>query len=404
MTEGWYSVEENSGRQRRWAKRRFGFRYAGSEAVQVKVLCCLPEELDLSGLRGALSGPGAETTRFEVGPGWNELFFTLPESQRAARDLTVKLSGSSTPARESRELALLVDSITVSPAPPSPGPERSLLERLTAWRGLRVRQESPDSAAEKLSREVLELREEVARLGALLGRASPLGEDPDLQARFEDNFRGSRELIKERQRPYLPYFRDSWNVLDVGCGRGEFLELLREIGSDGWGVEINPYLVAFCCKRGLRVIEDDALSHLRSLKDGSLDAVFCAQVLEHLSVTARGEILRQAHAKLKPAGVLVAETVNPNCLSVFSDSFYMDPTHVVPIPSDLLVFELKALKFNQVQVLFSSPVPEERRLPALPSPTGAEELAGALGRWRERLNGLLFGDRDYAVIARKPPG
>jgi SAM-dependent methyltransferase len=398
LTEGWYSGEENAGRQWRWAKRRFGFRYAGSEAVQVKLHCCLPEELGLSGLWGTLSGPGAETKRFEVGPGWNELLFTLPESQRVARDLTVELSGSSTPARESRELALLVDSITVSPAPPS------LLERVTAWRGHRVRQESPESAAEKLAREVLELREEVARLGALLGRASPLREDPDLQARFEDNFRGSRELIKERQRLYLPYFRDSWNVFDVGCGRGEFLELLREIGSDGWGVEINPYLVAFCRKQGLRVIEDDALSHLRSLKDGSLDGVFCAQVLEHLSVTERSEILRQAHAKLKPTGVLVAETVNPNCLSVFSDSFYMDPTHVVPIPSDLLVFELEALKFDQVQVLFSSPVPEERRLPALPSLTGAEELAGALGRWRERLNGLLFGDRDYAVIARKPPG
>ena len=389
------------GRPRRWTQRRFGFRYTGRDAVRIEVLGCLPEEAGLPGLSGTFSSGGATLADIQLGIGWNRFSVLLPQEDKLYRDIRVELSGSWTADNDPRKLTLLVDTIAVSEPPAVPAPEPSLSSRILGWRRSSARGEGPETATERLGREVRALKDEVARLERLLERRSPV-EDPALQLGFEDNYRGPRELIKERQRVYLPFFRGRWNVLDVGSGRGEFLELLRESGSEGWGVEINPYLAAYCGGLGLRVIEDDAIAYIGTLGDGTLGGVFCAQVVEHLATADRGALLREIHAKLEPGGVLVAETVNPGCLSVFSDSFYMDASHVVPIPSELLSFELKALGFDQVRVLTSSPVEEERRLPALPAPPAAAELVSALGQWRDRLNALLFGDRDYAVVARKP--
>lgn len=381
LTEGWYRVEKVSGKPARWTARRFAWRFTGTEATRFELKCFLPSESRLEDLRATISSRGTTFFRLKIRPGWNDYSFLLSGTQHRNRDVIVELSHSWVPARlqinsDARELGVLAGSLSVSDVA---GPRKA--RRFFFWpvtyrkkrgpSGSRTERESPTTSADSLFE-------------------------------FEECFRGPRDLIKERQRAYLDCFGGRWNVLDLGSGRGEFLELLRENGNDGWGIEINPHLVEYCVKRGLRVVEDDVLSYLPTLGDGTLDGVFSAQLLEHLSADQRKDLLRCVMEKLKPGGILVAETVNPKCLSVFSDGFYVDPSHIVPIPPELLVFELKALGFEVTEVRYSSSVEEERRLPPLPAIAEESELRKTLEQWRTRLNTLLFGDRDYAVVARRP--
>jgi SAM-dependent methyltransferase len=225
--------------------------------------------------------------------------------------------------------------------------------------------------------------------------------------RFEDRHRGTREDIRQRQRAYLELFpaRPGRPVLDVGCGRGEFLELCREVGIEARGIDVDAGMVARCREAGLAAEQADALAYLDRLPDSALGGIFCAQVIEHLPGDALIALVRLAHAKLAPGGVLLCETPNPACLTVFSGAFYVDLTHIKPIHPEAARFVLEAAGFAGVELRFVNPYPPEAKLQPI-------ELLWYMRRYEEafvtalndnvaRLNDLLFGAQDYAVIGRK---
>lgn len=213
-----------------------------------------------------------------------------------------------------------------------------------------------------------------------------------LYSEFEDIFRGTREDIKARQTVYfsrilgIPKERHS-RALDIGCGRGEFLELLTEHGFTATGVELNETMVGRCRDLGLNVQHADAIDFLKSQPAGSLSLISAFHVVEHLPHQHLIALLDEALRTLAPQGVLILETPNPKNLLVASCNFYMDPTHLNPIPDQLLRFIVEARGFVNPEVIPLHPVPDYAR----PRP----------GVSPDYLNELLFGPQDYGVIAWK---
>ncbi len=167
---------------------------------------------------------------------------------------------------------------------------------------------------------------------------------------FAERFRGSREHVQERQRIYVPRFAGCQAVLDLGCGRGEFLELTKEAGIPARGIDDNREAVALCRARGLEAECAEIFSHLAGLPDASLDGIFCAHVIEHLLPERVPELVRLAAAKLQRGGLLIFETPNPESLAIFATHFYLDPTHQHPVPPALMVFYLEEAGFGGIEV------------------------------------------------------
>nr|MBA2616393.1 class I SAM-dependent methyltransferase [Actinomycetota bacterium] len=168
---------------------------------------------------------------------------------------------------------------------------------------------------------------------------------------FEDVFRGSEAFIRDRQRSYLDLLRGHEPVLDVGCGRGELLELLRDEGIEARGIDLDPAMVERSRAKGLAVEEAEAVAHLESLKDASLGAVFSAQVVEHLDVAELVRFVELAQRKLGPGGLFVAETVNPHSFRAFK-TFWVDPTHRVPLFPEVAAVLVGAAGFGFARILF----------------------------------------------------
>ena len=218
---------------------------------------------------------------------------------------------------------------------------------------------------------------------------------------FEERFRGSEEDIKERQRVYVEFFKDVEPVLDIGCGRGEFLELAREAGIKANGVDLDLDMILYCQEKGLDVVREDAFACLESIPDDSLGGIFAAQLVEHLEPTRIIELVNLCHRKLQMDGVLIFETPNPVCLTVFARSFYLDLSHVRPIHPEAMKFLLESAGFKDLQVRFSSPVEPSMRIPPIAgTAAGAQEIE-EFNQGIERLNELLYGFQDFAVIGKK---
>jgi 2-polyprenyl-3-methyl-5-hydroxy-6-metoxy-1,4-benzoquinol methylase len=147
---------------------------------------------------------------------------------------------------------------------------------------------------------------------------------------FEDLFRGPAERVADSQRPYVSLVREHQPVLDVGCGRGEFLQLLAEESIDAEGVDVDEGMVGRCRKLGLHATHADAKEYLEGIDDGALGAIFSAQVIEHLPQAELQQMIELATHKLRPGGMFIAETVNPHRLSSLK-TFWVDPTHQHPI-------------------------------------------------------------------------
>lgn len=218
-------------------------------------------------------------------------------------------------------------------------------------------------------------------------------------AAFEERFRGSEEDIKGRQRMYVPYFEGARNVLDLGCGRGEFLELLREHGIEARGVDLHLDMVLLCRDKELDAVRDDAFAYLGALSDDALGGIFAAQFIEHLPPRRVIDLVKLCYRKLAPGGFLVLETPNPGCLMVFADSFYRDLSHIQPIHPDTLQFLFEAARFHQIELKTLAPVDASMRVPLLQ--THDDQGLAPFNQGIERLNSLLFGFQDYAVIGRK---
>ncbi len=230
------------------------------------------------------------------------------------------------------------------------------------------------------------LRAEAAALQVRLEDFS----DPRLEpiyAALEDRFRGTREEIKERFREYLPYVNDQAPVIDLACGRGEWLELLAENGLEARGVDSNSLQAVQCRARGLDVREQDLFVFLQSVANASASAVTGFHIIEHLSFNALVALLDEVLRVLRPGGVVIFETPNPENLVVGSNYFYLDPTHRHPLPTELMEFLLQNRGFEKVEIL-----------PLHPWESG--RVAGD-GELVERFNGYIYGPMDYAVVGRK---
>ncbi len=218
---------------------------------------------------------------------------------------------------------------------------------------------------------------------------------------FENRFRGSREEIRERLRPYVEAFAGLGPVADLGCGRGEFLELLRDANVESVGAETNAQAAAECRKRGLAVQEIGLLEFLRGRPDGSLGGVFAAQVAEHLPADVLQAALREAHRALRPGGLMVLETVNTRSVLAFLEVYNRDLTHATPLHPETFRFLAAAAGFSDVRIEMRSPVDAATRLQPVPAeglPPGAAE---ALNENVSRLNALLYGPQEYALFARR---
>ena len=212
----------------------------------------------------------------------------------------------------------------------------------------------------------------------------------DFYRAFEDRYRGSRELITARLRVYLPFVEPLKEIypgcraVDLGCGRGEWLELMRDSGIDARGIDLDDGMLAACHERGLAVEQGDAIAYLRGLPDDSVAVVSAFHVVEHIPFDALQTLVREALRALVPAGLLILETPNPENLSVGACKFYYDPTHHRPIPPTLLSFLPEHYGFQRTKIL---------RL---------QEEAGLADKTDPSLTQVLSGvSPDYAVVAQK---
>ena len=210
---------------------------------------------------------------------------------------------------------------------------------------------------------------------------------------FAATFSGDERVIREQAEQFVPLFKGRTRVLDLGSGRGTFLEVARANGIGAYGVEFDERLVDLSRAKGFEVVHADAEDHLRQLPERSIDGVFAAHFAEHLEPGKLIEILRQCLRVLQPSAPLVMATPNPRTLTVGAHSFWLDPSHRRPIPPELFEYYLKVEGFRDVEV--RTYARSDRRL--------REDVPeGAVRENVRTLNETLFGDRDYAVIGRAP--
>lgn len=211
---------------------------------------------------------------------------------------------------------------------------------------------------------------------------------------FENHFRGSMESIKKAQEIYLEYFSDKKNVVDIGCGRGEFLALMKENNVNARGVDIYEPYVDYCRMKGLDAVCGDGAEYLSG--QDSVDGIFVGQVVEHLKT---GEIIRlcnTAYEKLSAGGCIVIETPNPTSLAIYTNAFYIDPSHIKPVHPLTMKYLLEKAGFKDIRVIYTEHSRPPYAIPEL-DVEGAEEFNKAM----KNVSDLLYGSQDYAVIAIK---
>lgn len=205
-------------------------------------------------------------------------------------------------------------------------------------------------------------------------------------ARFAERFRGPEEVIRSSQAFYKPIFAGCGKVVDLGCGRGEFLESMREEGIAAKGIELSFESVEACRQKGLEAEQADMFEYLASLPDGELDGILCSQVIEHLPPARLPQLVNLCAAKLARGGVVAFETPNPECLAIFATYFYLDPTHTRPVPPPFVEYLMEEAGLSEVQVHYLAPAVD-----SMP------ELAELPPKFRDR----FFGALDYAIVGRK---
>jgi len=216
-------------------------------------------------------------------------------------------------------------------------------------------------------------------------------------AGFENRYRGTEEAIRRQQESYLPYFETEKKVLDLGCGRGEFIGLLRDKGIEAEGVDTNDQMVEICRQKGLPCRKADILEALEGYEDGSLGGIFSSQVIEHLPPPYLRRMLDTAFSKLAPGGRIVLETINPTSVFALVQIYFLDPTHQKPIHPEALRFLLESAGYDEVEIRYGARL-ERERLQDLPP---GEESSTIINQNTDKLNDLLFAPPNYAAIGKK---
>jgi SAM-dependent methyltransferase len=275
-----------------------------------------------------------------------------------------------------------------------------------------------DALLERLAEEL----EEVASLSERSLRGEPLpvsgttliDEDrladalAEVQPLLLESFRGSEDEIRHRMDRYLPDLRPAQPVLDLGCGRGELLLLLREAGVKATGVEGDHALAEAARRRGLEIVEGDVFEVLKEQGTESRGAVTAVHLFEHLTPAILVSVLAEIRRVLRPGGLLIAECPNPHSLRVGASLYWQDPTHQRPLLPETLELMLRAAGFVLDRRELLHPFPPEQLLADDEGGTGAvtdpeiSMLAERVDRLRDRLDEILHGPRDYAVWAVKP--
>jgi len=218
---------------------------------------------------------------------------------------------------------------------------------------------------------------------------TPAQAEPEIDfdyTRFAERFRGSEEYVRRNQQIYAQWFEGRRSVLDIGCGRGELLDVLRSAGAAARGIDLSEESVAQCRARGLEAERADLFVYLASQADGEFDGIVSSQVVEHLAPARLPEMIRLCAAKLRRGGVLAIETPNPECLAIFATHFYLDPTHTRPVPASLLSFYMEEAGFGGIQIHRLSPAVE-----SIP------EVAELPEKFRER----FFDGLDYVITGAR---
>ena len=258
-----------------------------------------------------------------------------------------------------------------------------------------------------LQEEREEILKQIFLLRTTVRRLSQANETMSEQAyaEFTERFRGPSEKIKKRQEVYAELFDGCDKVFDIGCGRGEFLEILRKRGRDAYGVDLNKDFVELCTGKRLNVVRGDALSYLKSLPDGSAGGIFSSQFIEHLDTAAQLQFISLCYEKLKAGGPLVIETLNPTALLVLAGPYLADPTHQRALYPETLRFLLESKGFRDVQIRFVNPYPQELLLNQveLNQDVNVElrDVVKTINENFSKLNGALWGPQDFVAIARK---
>ena len=255
------------------------------------------------------------------------------------------------------------------------------------------RLDASDERFALLRREVLDLARQATPQVQGPKSVAPPGlpaEYPALQAALENEIRGARAEALARRRVYLPFIPRDAPVLDLNCGRGEWLELLHKEGIAARGVESNRLLAAECREGQLDVEQGEPLEYLAQAADGSLGAVTALRLVEYLALPDLVRLLDEVARVLRPGGTAIFETPNPENILVASRDFYRDPARRRPIPAEALRFLAESRGFASIQVLLLNPAQESERL--------LEDGESAV---THRFNRYFYGPRDYAVVGRK---
>lgn len=261
--------------------------------------------------------------------------------------------------------------------------------------------------ATMLMKRFLDLREKLTQLSATLAEKkmptpTQIGEilqplEDWRYTGFENRFRGSDGTVKTQLKAYLPFFKKGKKVVDLGCGRGEFLDLMKSKWIDAEGIDINEQMAGICKDKGLACRTGDILEQLAKYENGSLGGIFSSQVIEHLPPPYLKRLLEVAFVKLAPSAPIVLETINPTSVFALVQIYHLDMSHQQPIHPQALKFLLEGSGFEDVEIQYTGTL-EGEMLKILP---GADEHTALLNQNIDTLNKLLYAPPHYAAIGYK---
>jgi 2-polyprenyl-3-methyl-5-hydroxy-6-metoxy-1,4-benzoquinol methylase len=213
---------------------------------------------------------------------------------------------------------------------------------------------------------------------------------------FEDEFRGTEKAIQKRVEFYAELFKregieySKYPIIDIGCGRGELLGVLKRYSIRALGIDLNKDMVDRANTLGLEAQQVDAIQYFKKSKEGSIGAVIGIHIIEHIPFAELIKMFEEVFTALHDDGLAIFETPNPENISVSSYGFHMDPSHLKPLPAPLVKFALERIGFTDIEVLYLHESKKKRKHYKDPM--------------LEELSNRFYGPRDYAVVARKNPG